>query len=191
VNELWLARHGETEWTISKRHTSHTDLDLTPKGGAQAAALGRRLREVTFATVLTSPALRAQHTAELAGFPDAHVDPDLREFDYGDYEGITTKEILEKRPDWNLWRDGCPGGETTPDVAARADRVLERVARSDGPVLIFGHGHTSRVVTARYLGLSGEAGALFVLGTGALSHLGAEHGRPAMLAWNDTAHLSS
>lgn len=189
--ELWLARHGETEWTVSRRHTSHTDLDLTERGVRQAEELGSRLAGREFEVVLTSPALRARRTAEIAGYPGADVDADLREYDYGDYEGVTTKEIREKRPGWSLWTDGCPGGETTPEVATRVDRVLARVTRAEGAVLIFGHGHMSRVITARYLGLPGESGSLFVFGTGAISKLGSEHDRPAMLLWNDTSRLSA
>jgi probable phosphoglycerate mutase len=190
LRELWVARHGETDWTVSKRHTSRTDLDLTPRGVAQAEALGARLRDGTFSFALTSPALRARRTLEIAALPgDARVDDDLREFEYGDYEGSTTAQIKETRPGWDLWRDGCPGGEQTSEVAGRADNVLARVSAMNETVLVVTHGHFGRVLAARYLELEGTAGALFVFGTAALSILGTEHERPAMLLWNDTSHL--
>jgi probable phosphoglycerate mutase len=189
LKSLWIARHGETEWTLSRRHTSITDLDLTETGARQSVALQKRLSNERFETVLTSPALRAVRTAKLAGFPDARPVDDLVEYRYGEYEGLTTKEIKDERPDWDLWRDGCPEGESTEEVAARAARVLKVVLAVSGSVLIFGHGHMSRVLTTRYLGLSAEWGAHFVFSTAAVSTLGYEHERPAILLWNDTAHL--
>ena len=190
MNELWLARHGETEWTLSRQHTGSTDLPLTPHGEEQARALAGALAGQEFALALSSPAQRAVRTAELAGFGEMlEIDENLREYDYGEYEGRTTAEIKKERPDWDLWRDGCPGGEQTAEVAARADRVLERVDEADGPVVAFGHGHMSRVVAARFLGLEGEAGRLLMLSTATLSVLGFEHGGAAVSRWNEDCHL--
>ncbi|HVS29805.1 MAG TPA: histidine phosphatase family protein [Solirubrobacteraceae bacterium] len=189
-HEIWIARHGETEWTLSRQHTSRTDLDLTANGERQARALAAPLSEQTFALVLSSPALRARRTAELAGLGTGlEIDPDLVEYQYGEYEGVTTKEIRESRPDWDLWRDGCPGGENTAQVAARADRVLERLRRAEGAAVVFAHGHISRVLAARFLDLDGTAGRLLVLDTATLSVLGHEHGGPAVCRWNDGCHL--
>jgi broad specificity phosphatase PhoE len=190
VRELWIARHGETEWTVSHRHTSVTDLDITPRGEREAGALGKRLSSFRFDVVLSSPALRARRTAELAGFGDRLVfDDDLREFHYGAYEGLTTDEVLRERPSWNLWTDGCPGGETVDEVAARADRVLARVESIEGSVLTIGHGHMSRVLAARFLERRGEDGSLLMLGPATLSQLRFDHGRPAIGLWNDACHL--
>src|SRR3954454_10417247 len=181
MNELWLARHGETEWTLSRQHTGSTDLPLTPHGEDQARALASALAGQEFARALSSPAQRAVRTAELAGFGEMlEIDENLREYDYGEYEGRTTAEIKKERPDWDLWRDGCPGGGQTAQVAARADRVLERVDAAGGPVVTFWHGHMSRVVAARFLGLDGEAGRLLMLSTATLSVLGFEHGGAAV-----------
>jgi probable phosphoglycerate mutase len=185
LNELWLVRHGETEWTKTKQHTSSTDLDLTDEGAEQAARLRPRLSDHAFSAAFTSPSLRARRTAELAGFPDAIVLSELREFEYGEYEGLTTDEIVKGRPDWNQWRDGCPGGETVDIVAARVDEALARVSREEGDVVVFGHGHTGRVLGARYLGLDGRHGANLVLDPGSISILGKDHGRPAILLWNE------
>ncbi|MEA2460732.1 MAG: hypothetical protein QOH90_909 [Actinomycetota bacterium] len=189
MRELWIARHGETEWTRTRRHTSVTDLDLTEEGARQAVALRKRLSGERFHMVLTSPSLRAVRTAKLAGFPHAVPVDDLIEYRYGAYEGLTTKEIRIERPDWDLWRDGCPDGETVADVGRRADRVLETVLEVDGSVLIFGHGHMTRALAARFLGLGPDAGRFFVLGTAGVSVLGKEHEHRAILLWNDTGHL--
>ncbi len=190
MDELWLARHGETEWSLSKRHTGITDLELTERGVIQARALGARLKDDEFDLVISSPLIRARRTAELAGYENEVVlDDDLIEYRYGDYEGMTTPDIRAERPGWSLWDDGCPGGEVTDDVARRADRVLERARGAEGKVLVFGHGHMSRVLAARFLGLEGRSGSLFILGTAALSILGYEHERPAVSLWNDNAHL--
>lgn len=189
--ELWLVRHGETEWSRADRHTGRTDVPLTPRGEAQAAALGARLRGVRFALVLASPLTRARRTAELAGLGDVLVlDDDLVELDYGAYEGRTRGEILRQRPGWDLWRDGCPGGETVEQAARRAQRVLAR-ARSagGGPVLLVGHGHMTRVLTARALGHDPELGRHLSLGPAALSRIGSEHAAPALWLWNEAAHL--
>jgi broad specificity phosphatase PhoE len=186
VNELWLARHGETEWTLSRQHTSSTDLEITPNGEVQARALGERVRGRDFALVCSSPMQRARRTAELAGFGDRlEILDDFREWDYGEYEGVTTDEIHETRPDWDLWRDGCPGGETVEQVAARADRLVERIHAAGGPVLCFGHGHMSRVLGARYLGLDGTGGRHLMMGTATLSIIGDEHDHPAIRLWNE------
>ena len=191
MTELWFARHGETDWTISRQHTSVTDLPLTERGERQARALGARLAGEAFDLVISSPRLRARRTAELAGLGDAAVlDEDFVEWAYGEYEGVTTKEIRETRPDWDLWRDGCPGGEQLAQVAARADRLVARI-RDPAPerVIAFGHGHMSRVLAARWLGLDGEAGRHLVLGTATLSIIATEHAHPAIVLWNDGSHL--
>ena len=197
MGELVLVRHGETEWSAAKRHTSYTDLPLTPRGEQQAEALGPLLRERPIALVLTSPLRRAGDTACLAGLAGAEVDPDLHEWFYGAYEGLTTSQIREARPDWNLWTDGCPPGphgelgEVPSDVGARADRVLARVATplddpAGGDVVLVAHGHLLRVLTARRLGLPASDGALFALETGTVSRSGTEHGRPVLTRWNLT-----
>ncbi|GAA1831360.1 histidine phosphatase family protein [Actinomadura chokoriensis] len=189
-------RHGETEWSRARRHTGLTDVPLTARGEEQARALRAALKERRIVRTLVSPAERARRTAELAGLPAAETDPDLREWDYGGYEGITTAEIRETRPGWFLWDDGVvPGGaghpgETVGQVGARADAVLARVGPvSDGPlskgdVALVAHGHFLRVLTARWLGLEPALGRLFALGTGTLSALGTEHDRPVVSAWN-------
>jgi broad specificity phosphatase PhoE len=190
LNELWLARHGETEWSLSGRHTGRTDVPLTARGEEQAAALGERLRGVSFALVLASPLERARRTAELAGFGDAlSFDPDLVEVDYGEYEGRTTAEIHRSRPDWDLWRDGCPGGETIAEAAARAERVIARVRAVDGPVLLVGHGHLTRTLASRALTLDPDHGRHLALDPASLSIVGAEHAAPALWLWNDASHL--
>jgi probable phosphoglycerate mutase len=182
--ELWLVRHGQTEWSRSGRHTSVTELPLTDVGEDQARQVRDRLAGEHFDLVLTSPRQRARRTAELAGFPDAVVDDDLAEWAYGDYEGVTTAQIRETVPDWTVWSPPCPGGETAAQVGARLDRVVARVRESGGRVLVFGHGHASRVLAARWLGLPPTDGRLFVLDTGTVSVLGHEHDDPATLRWN-------
>jgi broad specificity phosphatase PhoE len=185
MKELWLARHGETEWSRAHRHTGMTDIPLTDEGVRQAQALGRRLRDVHFDLVLTSPLLRARTTAEEAGLDQLETSDDLVEFDYGRYEGVTFDDIQRERPGWNLWRDGCPGGETAAQVGARADRVLERVLMVSGRVLVVSHGHTSRILGARFVGLPAEAGGSLALDVASLSVLGYEHDRPVILSWNE------
>jgi broad specificity phosphatase PhoE len=183
--ELVLARHGETEWSRDGRHTGRTDIPLTDNGRSQAEGLRDKLSEWTFVRVLSSPLSRARETCRLAGLGDsATTTDDLLEWDYGEYEGITTAEIRESRPDWNLWRDGCPGGETAADVGARVDRVIDEVGRLDGPVAMFAHGHVLRVLAARWLGLDPSNGALFALGTGTLSVLGYERETRVIRRWN-------
>jgi broad specificity phosphatase PhoE len=184
VDELWLVRHGETEWSRTGKHTSTTELPLTEDGVRVATTLRDRLAGVGFDLVLTSPRQRARRTAELAGFPDAVVDDDLAEWDYGDYEGITTAEIRQTRPDWYLWRDGCPNGEDVAAVGQRADRVIAEIEAVDGAVALFAHGHVLRVLAARWLGLGPEAGALLALGTGTLSVLGYERETRVVRRWN-------
>jgi probable phosphoglycerate mutase len=191
MTELWLARHGETEWTLSRQHTSVTDIPLTPNGRRQSEALGARLSGESFDVVLSSPAQRARTTAEIAGFGDVvELDEDLREWRYGEYEGVTSAEIRETHPDWDLWRDGCPTGEQLAAVAERADAVVARLReRAPARALLFGHGHTSRVVAARWMGLDPALGRHLVLGTATLSIVAVEHGHPAIVLWNDASHL--
>jgi probable phosphoglycerate mutase len=185
-HELLLARHGETEWSASGRHTSRTDLPLTADGRRMAQRLAPRLSERRFALVLTSPLRRAVETCKLAGLEEqAQVQVELGEWDYGDYEGLTTAQIHRRRPGWSLWRDGCPNGETSADVGARADRVIGEVRAADGDVVAFGHGHMLRVLAARWLGLPPEDGALFALATGTLSTLGYEHGTAVIRSWSE------
>lgn len=181
---LWLVRHGATEWSESGRHTGRTDVRLTPDGEDDARALASALAGHQFELVLTSPLQRARRTAELAGFPDAEADDDLREWDYGDYEGVTTPEIRESVPGWTVWTHSCPGGEAANEVAARLDRVVERACSVDGDVLIFGHGHALRALTARWLGESVAAGRFYRLDTATVSQLGYERDQPVIQAWN-------
>jgi probable phosphoglycerate mutase len=191
LNDVWLVRHGETEWTVTKRHTSSTDVPLTERGEEQARELARLLAGREFALVLTSPRVRARRTAELAGFADAQVDDDLVELDYGDYEGRTSAEIREERPGWFLWTDGAPGGESPDDAGRRADRVIERLGAAGGPVLVFGHGHMSRVLGARLIGLPAADGRLLMLDPAAVSIVGSEHDRPAVATWNWSPELGA
>lgn len=187
--EFWLVRHGETQWSASGRHTGLTDIPLNATGEERARALSRRLAGHTFAQVWTSPLARARRTCELAGFGDAaQVDPDLVEWDYGQYEGITTAQIRQDRPDWSLFRDGCPGGESLEAIGARADRVIARLREADGPAILFSSGHFLRVLAARWLGLDAAYGRLLLLGTASLSILGYEHNNPAepvLKLWNE------
>jgi probable phosphoglycerate mutase len=189
---IWLARHGETAWSLSGQHTGLTDLPLTERGERNARQLGERLRGLTFAKVLTSPLQRAARTCELAGFGAvAEVDRDLVEWNYGDYEGRTSADIHRERPDWQLFRDGCPGGESPSQVGARADRVVSRLGAIEGDVLIFSSGHLLRVLAARWLGLEAAGGRHFLLGTASLSALGYEHdlSKPVIRLWDETSHV--
>lgn len=189
-NDLWLVRHGETEWSRSRRHTGRTDMPLTPRGETQAAALADRLREVDFALVLASPLQRARRTAELAGFEGRlTLEPDLMEVDYGEYEGRTTAEIQRARPGWELWRDGSPGGESIPDAARRAGRAITRARDADGPVLIVAHGHLLRTLAAVALELDPTAGRHLALDPATVSIIGSERENPALRLWNDSGHL--
>jgi broad specificity phosphatase PhoE len=189
ASQLWLVRHGETEWSASGRHTSRTDLDLTEAGVEAARSVADKLRGTSFARVLSSPLLRARRTAELASAGPPELVDDLREWDYGDDEGLTTAQIRESRPGWTVWRDGPQGGETCAEVGARADRVIELVRAVDGPVLAFSHGHFSRVLGARWLGLEVTDGAHLTLSTASVSVLGWERDTPAVLHWNHTGTL--
>ena len=191
---VYLARHGETSWSISGQHTGLTDLPLTDRGERNARRLADRLKGLSFKKVFTSPLQRARRTCELAGFGDrAEVDRDLLEWNYGEYEGLRTQEIHAKRPDWQLFRDGCPGGESPEQVGERADRVVKRVREIRGNVLIFSSGHILRVLSARWLGLEPAGGKYFLLSTASLSALGYEHhlSQPVIQLWNDTNHVVS
>src|SRR5262245_56125198 len=186
---VYLARHGETAWSLSGQHTGLTDLSLTERGERNSRSLGERLKGLTFAAVLTSPLRRAARSCELAGFgADAEIDRDLLEWDYGRYEGRTSAEIHAERPDWQLFRDGCPGGESPEQVGTRADRVLGRVRSARGDVLLFSSGHVLNVLAARWLGFEAGAGRCFLLSTASLSALGYEHdcSVPVIRLWNDT-----
>ena len=190
---LYIARHGETAWSLSGQHTGLTDLPLTERGQSNARRLGNQLRGRSFAHVFTSPLQRARRTCELAGFgAEAEVDRDLLEWNYGDYEGLRTAEIHAKRPGWELFRDGCPGGESAGDVGARADRMVDRVRAVQQDVLSFSSGHFLRVLAARWLGLEPEAGRYFLLSTASLSALSYEHdlSQPVIQLWNDLHHLT-
>jgi len=197
MGDLILVRHGETEWSVSGQHTSWTDLPLTQHGEEQAKSLAPLLSGRTYALTLTSPLARAIRTAELAGLTGAETDPDLHEWDYGAYEGVTTVEIHRSRPHWDLWLHGVPPGpaghpgESPAEVGQRADKVLAKVdaalANHSGDVVLVAHAHFLRVLTARRLGLPPSEGRLFQLATGAVSRLSTEHGRPVIAEWNRTA----
>jgi broad specificity phosphatase PhoE len=184
--DIWLVRHGETEWARLGRHTGRTDVPLTELGREQARLVTARLAGVSFALVLSSPLARAFETALLAGFGDrVEPDPDLVEWDYGAYEGRTTSEIRSATPGWSIWRQGPVGGETIDEVAARADRVIARARSVEGNVLLFAHGHVLRILAARWLGLPPSEGRLFALSTATVSILGWEHGAPVIVRWNE------
>jgi broad specificity phosphatase PhoE len=189
---VYLARHGETAWTLSGQHTGLTDLPLTERGERNARRLQERFRGVAFAKVFTSPLQRATRTCELAGFGAvAEIDRDLLEWNYGEYEGLRSIDIHKERPDWHLFRDGCPGGESPSEVGARADRAVKRVRAIDGNVLVFSSGHFLRVFAARWLGLDVAFGRYFLLSTASVSALGYEHNlsEPAIRLWDDTRHV--
>ena len=189
---IYLARHGETVWSVTGQHTGVTDLPLTDRGERNAVRLGERLRGLVFTKVFTSPLRRAARTCELAGFGAvANVDRDLMEWNYGDYEGLRTVEIRAKRPDWHLFRDGCPNGESPVQIGARGDRVVSRMRAIKGDVLLFSSGHFLRVFAARWLGLEPAAGKFLMLDTASLSALSYEHdlSQPAIRFWNDSRHL--
>jgi broad specificity phosphatase PhoE len=192
---MYVARHGETAWSLSGQHTGLTDLPLTPNGERNARRLGERLKGLTFARVFTSPLQRAARTCELSGFGAvAEIDPNLVEWNYGQYEGLRSADILAERPDWQLFRDGCPGGESPAQVGERADRVVQRVRAVRGNVLLFSSGHFIRVLAARWLALSpGSAGKYFLVTTASLSALGYEHklSQPVIRLWNDDHHVAA
>ena len=189
---VYLARHGETDWSLTGQHTGCTDLPLTARGEGNARRLGERLVGLAFAKVFTSPAQRARRTCQLAGFGAvAEVDRDLVEWNYGDYEGLRTVEIHAKRPDWQLFRDGCPGGESPVQIGVRADRVVNLLRALNGDVLVFSSGHFLRVLTARWLGLEPGAGRFFMLNTASLSVVSYENSmsQPVIRLWDDTRHV--
>lgn len=190
IARLYLIRHGETTWSKSGQHTSRTDLSLTEAGQAAARKLGERLHPVTFSFLFSSPRRRTLQTCELAGYAQtAEVDADLAEWDYGDYEGLRSIEISEKRPDWHLFRDGCPNGETPEQVSQRADRFLARLQPLEGDVAVFSHGHFGRVLAARWIGLPVLEAQHFFLNPASLSILAFEHHNPAepvIALWNST-----
>lgn len=192
--QIYLARHGETAWSLSGQHTGRTDIPLTERGEANAVRLGERLRGLELGPIMTSPLQRARRTCELAGFAAAAtVEPDLAEWNYGDYEGRKTADIRTQNPGWFLFRDGCPGGESVAAIGARADRVVVKLRAATSNVLVFAHGHILRVLAARWLGLPAGDARLFLLGTCALSILGYEHSRedPVIRLWNDLRHVES
>jgi probable phosphoglycerate mutase len=184
--EAVSVRHAETEWSRSGRHTGRTDIPLTDEGRAAARALAPRLREWRFGRALVSPLRRARETCELCGLGElAEVREDLAEWDYGDYEGLTSAQIHAQRPDWNLWRDGCPGGESPAHVGARADRVIAELGKSEGAVAVFSHGHMLRVLGARWIELAPSEGARLALSTGAICVLAFERDTAVLARWND------
>lgn len=188
AKEIWLIRHGETEWSLSGAHTGRTDIPLTEKGRAQAAALARLLHGRAFALVLSSPLQRALDTCRLAGYGEvAQIDPNLQEWSYGDYEGRTTAQIQQQTPGWSLWRDGVPHGETIDQVAARAEAVLARAMQTPGDVALFAHGHVLRILTACWLELPPADARLFALGTASLGTLGYERDTCVISRWNLSA----
>lgn len=188
LSQVYLIRHGATAWSDSGRHTGRSEIPLTPEGEAKARGLAVRLKDVAFSRVLTSPRLRARRTCELAGFAGAaEIEPDLAEWDYGDYEGRRSAEVLGSRPDWSLFRDGCPGGELPADVSLRADRLIARLRALEGNVALFSHGHFGRALGARWIGLPVGDGRRLLLDTASLSVLGFERGdlaSPAVALWN-------
>jgi len=189
--QIVLVRHAETEWTLNGKHTGRTDLPLTEHGREAAAALAPALAGRSFAAVLLSPSKRARETCELMGLADvAQTREDLLEWDYGEYDGLTTPEIREQRPDWNLWRDGCPGGEAAQAVGARADRVIAELTAAGGDVAVFSHGHMLRVLGARWIELDPTGGSHLGLRPGALCVLAHERGIPILLGWNEPVMLA-
>jgi broad specificity phosphatase PhoE len=185
AREIWLVRHGETEWSLSGAHTGRTDLPLTATGRENAVAVGRWFKGRRFDLVLTSPLQRARETCRLAGYGDAAlVDPNLSEWDYGDYEGRSTPDIQKGRPGWSIWRDGVPNGETVEQVGARAEAVLAVVAATDGDAALFAHAHILRILTACWLRLDPHCGSLFALGTASVSTLGYERETRVISCWN-------
>jgi broad specificity phosphatase PhoE len=186
VTDILLVRHGQTEWSRDGRHTGRTDVPLTAEGRGQAEQLHERLAGRHFDRVLSSPLARALDTCRLAGLGErAETRSELLEWDYGDYDGLTTAQIREGRPDWWLWRDGCPGGESPADVAARVDPLIAELKEADGGAVVFAHGHLLRTLAARWVGLGPEGGALLFLTTAAISALGWERDQPVITLWNE------
>lgn len=189
ISRLWLVRHGATEWSASGRHTGTTDVPLTDDGRAAAVRTADALGGKEFALVLSSPLSRARETAQLAGFPDPVIDSNLREWNYGEVEGVTTDQMRERIPGWTVWRDGCPGGETVDQVGARTDEVINLVRTLDGDAVAFAHGHLLRVLGARWVGQPAGFAERLLLSTAAICVLGWERETPAIESWNDTSHL--
>lgn len=187
TQQVWLVRHGATEWSRQGRHTGRSDIPLEDLGRRQAEGLRTTLARHTFEQVLASPLVRAAETARLAGVERAKLDPDLMEWDYGDYDGLTTPQIRQRDPNWSLWRSGGSGGEAPAEAGRRADRVVARLRQATGDVLVFSHGHFLRVLTARWLGLEPSTGRYFYLGTAGVGVLGYEHDKPVVRAWNLSA----
>ncbi|MBY0528832.1 MAG: histidine phosphatase family protein [Rhabdochlamydiaceae bacterium] len=192
LRKIYLIRHGETSWTLSGQHTGKTDLPLTPKGEQDALLLGKRLKGHTFEKILTSPLKRAEHTCELAGLAK-HVyrDPDLVEWNYGDYEGLTTQEIHKRSPNWTIFERGAPNGESLSDVSARANKILAKIHSIHGDIALFSHGHFLRILAARWLNLPAQEGKHLLLSACSLSILSYERQTPVLALWNDTSHLQS
>lgn len=190
---VYLVRHGETAWSLSGQHTGRTDILLTANGERQALSVAPRLKDLQFTSVYTSPLSRARRTCELAGFGDQAVaDDDLMEWHYGDYEGLTSKEILSKNPGWYLFRDGFPGGESVEQIGARAQRFVDKIKGASGNLLVFSHGHMLRFVAASWLNLSSGEARIFTLSTASLSILGFDHNsleEPVIKLWNDDSHM--
>jgi len=190
LTHLYVIRHGETAWSLSGQHTSHSEIPLTPKGEADARSLAERLRPVRFSEVITSPRIRARKTCELAGFGSrCTIDQDVAEWNYGDYEGLRSSEIHATRPDWNIFRDGCPNGESPVEIAARADRVVKRLRAKEGKAVVFSHGHFGRVLAVRWLGAPLEDASRLLLSPASVSILAYEHDNPTapvISLWNDT-----
>jgi len=189
---IYLARHGETDWSLTGQHTGLSDIPLTPRGERNAIRLGKRLETQTISQVFTSPLKRALHTCQLAGYATtAQIDPDLVEWNYGKYEGLRTQEIHATNPTWDLFKDGAPEGESIAEISARADRVVSRIRSVPGNVLVFSSGHFLRVLTARWIATNAKTGRSFTLDTAALSILGYEHTQdhPVIRLWNDTTHV--
>jgi broad specificity phosphatase PhoE len=183
-SELWLIRHGETEWSLSGAHTGKSEINLTEQGRQLAPRIGTYLKDTQFALVLTSPRQRARETCCLAGFTEALVDEDLSEWDYGLYEGRTLDEIRKENSKWSIWQDGVPGGETINQVADRANRIIDRSVAAGGPVALFSHGHLLRILAACWVGLPPEAGRIFAIGTGTICTLGFKRDTRVISKWN-------
>jgi len=181
---LYICRHGETEWTLSGQHTGITDIPLTKNGEKQASLLGKRLQQIHFTKVFSSPRSRALETAKLAGFEEPIIDPDLQEWNYGKYEGLTNREIKKLNPNWHLFSEGAPGGETPSQISIRADRVMAKVRTFTGNILVFSHGHFSRALAARWLGLDIVEARCFYLSPASMSILGYEREAPVIKLWN-------
>ena len=187
---ICLVRHGETELSAARCYNGLVDTDLTENGENQARDIGAHLRDIDWEAILCSPLRRARRTAKLAGFSTPEIAEALREFDYGECEGKTTEQILSERPDWDFWSHGCPNGETPEQAGMRLDRVVERLRSYKGAVLVFSHSHAIRILTARWLGLPAERGAMFEYEPAHLSVVGTHRGRPVIMLWNDGSHLS-